>query len=112
MKVRYKATTMDTVAISSLNFLDPVFDLVHENSEFVTQVASKNEEIFSTLLWEQNVVVHTILSATEVKYPSCQYLVGSDAKTVMLLNRCIPLSLYTWIICKHLNLPGAVVENE
>lgn len=70
----------------------------------MNQIAAKIEQNFSRTLWEPHAVVDAIVSATELQYPSCQYLVGSDAKTVHLLMRLLPQSIVTWLINKDLNL--------
>lgn len=50
-------------------------------------------------------VVNTIVTAVEVKFPSCQFLVGSDAKTIMLVLRMFPKSIANWMVSKNMDLP-------
>ncbi|KAL7516181.1 hypothetical protein ACHAWX_001225 [Stephanocyclus meneghinianus] len=77
----------------------------HYSKEFCDKVASKLENNFSKFLWDPNAVIDTILTAVELKYPSCQYIVGSDAKTMLLVARWLPQDLLSWVIQKDVDLP-------
>ena len=74
------------------------------------KVASTVEKNFSQFLWEPNVVVDTILKDAELKHPSCQYIVGSDAKTVLMLFRWLPQPLLSWLVRKDCGLPDVNMQ--
>eukprot|EP00804_Cyclotella_cryptica_P007597 CCRYP_010672-RA/>CCRYP_010672-RA protein AED:0.02 eAED:0.02 QI:1143/1/1/1/0.33/0.25/4/205/377 len=76
------------------------------SEEFCKRVASKLENNFSTFLWEPNAAIDTILSAVELKYPSCQYIVGSDAKTILLVARWLPQEFLSRVIRNDVDLPS------
>lgn len=51
-------------------------------------------------MWERSVVTDKLVESVTLKIPPCQYIIGSDAKFVLLIMRMLPMRLVSFLIKK------------
>ena len=96
------------------------FDLVHRSllpSYMVITLCIAFQEKLSRYLiqtstsymWDRSVVIDKLVESVVLKNPTCQYIIGSDAKYVLLLVHWLPRSFISYLVKKDSGIDDIIL---